>query len=125
VDDEGCIYIVDRYKDMYISGGENVYPAEVEQVLFQLEEIADAAVIGVPHEDWGETGMAFVVLKPGKTLSADAILDHCRKNLAKYKVPAHVANINELPRNAAGKVLKRVLREQYSKEQSNQQAAGS
>jgi fatty-acyl-CoA synthase len=121
VDDEGCIYIVDRYKDMYISGGENVYPAEVEQVLFQLAEVADAAVIGVPHERWGETGMAFVVLKPGQTLTEDAILDHCRRNLARYKVPAYVAYVAELPRNAAGKVLKRVLREQYH----NEQAAGS
>lgn len=116
VDEEGCIYIVDRYKDMYISGGENVYPAEVEQVIFQLPEVADVAVIGVPHERWGESGMAIVVLRSGTELSSDAILAHCRGHLAKYKVPQQIAYTSEIPRNAAGKVLKRVLREQYSPE---------
>lgn len=110
VDEEGCIYIVDRYKDMYISGGENVYPAEVENVLFALPEVADAAVIGVPDEKWGESGLAFIVLKADCTLEPDAILTHCRANLAKFKVPQAVRFIDALPRNAAGKVLKRELR---------------
>jgi len=114
IDDDGCIYIVDRYKDMYISGGENVYPAEVEQVIFHLEGIADVAVIGVPHERWGETGMAIVVCKPEVELAAETIIEHCKANLAKFKVPSHVAFVEELPRNAAGKVLKRTLREQYA-----------
>jgi fatty-acyl-CoA synthase len=113
VDEDGCIFIVDRYKDMYISGGENVYPAEVEQVIFQLPEIGDVGVIGIPDEKWGESGMAVVVLKPDTLLSLETIIEHCRKNLARYKVPQAVVFVDELPRNAAGKVLKRTLREQY------------
>ena len=113
MDEEGCIYIVDRYKDMYISGGENVYPAEVEQVIFQLEQVADVGVIGVPDERWGESGMAVVVLKANAQLMAEQIIAHCRQNLAKFKVPRRVAFTESLPRNAAGKVLKRILREQY------------
>ena len=111
VDEEGCIYIVDRYKDMYISGGENVYPAEIEGVLFALENVADAAVIGIPDERWGESGLAFVVVRAGCTLSDEQILAHCRANLAKFKVPQAVRFVESLPRNAAGKVLKRELRQ--------------
>jgi fatty-acyl-CoA synthase len=113
IDDEGCIYIVDRYKDMYISGGENVYPAEVEQVIYQLESVAEAAVIGIPDERWGECGMAVVVVKPGHTIKAEQIIDFCRANLAKFKVPKSVAFIDALPRNAAGKVLKRELKARF------------
>ena len=113
IDDEGCIYIVDRYKDMYISGGENVYPAEVEQVISQLEAVADVAVIGVPHERWGETGKALVVKERGTDINADAIIRHCETNLARFKVPQSVEFVDELPRNAAGKVLKRTLRKHY------------
>ena len=112
-DDEGFIYIVDRWKDMYISGGENVYPAEVENVLYQLEQVAEAAIIGVPDDRWGEAGKAVLVLKPGQALDADAVIAHCLANLAKFKVPASVEFIEALPRNATGKVLKRTLREQY------------
>ncbi|MCS7072755.1 MAG: AMP-binding protein, partial [Anaerolinea sp.] len=125
VDEEGCIYIVDRYKDMYISGGENVYPAEVEQVIYQLEAVAEAAVIGVPDEKWGETGMAIVVVKPGHTLTADAVIAHCARNLAKFKTPRHVAFIDALPRNAAGKVLKRELKERYRGRGSEIEGQGS
>lgn len=114
IDDEGCIYIVDRYKDMYISGGENVYPAEVEQVIFQLESIADVAVIGVSHERWGETGKAIIVPKTGQNISSEQVIQHCKNNLATFKVPQSVEFIEELPRNAAGKVLKRELRVIYS-----------
>lgn len=113
VDDEGCIYIVDRYKDMYISGGENVYPAEVEQVIYQIDTVAEAAVIGVPDEKWGECGLAIVVVKAGCTPDPQHIIDHCRKNLAKFKVPKTVVFIDTLPRNAAGKVLKRDLRARF------------
>jgi fatty-acyl-CoA synthase len=113
VDEEGCIYIVDRYKDMYISGGENVYPAEVEQVIYQIDSVAEAAVIGVPDEKWGECGMAIVVVKPGRTLEPDEIIAHCQRNLAKFKVPKRVAFTDALPRNAAGKVLKRELKATY------------
>lgn len=118
MDDEGCIYIVDRYKDMYISGGENVYPAEVEQVIFQLDAVADTAVIGVLHERWGETGKAIIVLKKGYELPPETIIAHCADNLAKFKVPQSVDFVDELPRNAAGKVLKRTLREQFVAEKS-------
>ncbi|GIW60598.1 MAG: acid--CoA ligase [Patescibacteria group bacterium] len=112
-DEEGCIYIVDRYKDMYISGGENVYPAEVEQVIFHVEGVADVAVIGVPDERWGESGLAVVVKAKNSQVTEETIIESCRKNLAKYKVPKRVVFVDELPRNAAGKVLKRVLREQF------------
>ncbi len=112
VDEEGCIYIVDRYKDMYISGGENVYPAEIEQVIFSIPEVADVAVIGIPDDRWGESGMAFVVLKPNCAVQPEHIIDCCRTNLAKFKVPKTIRFIDVLPRNAAGKVLKRELRDQ-------------
>ena len=115
-DDEGFVYIVDRSKDMYISGGENVYPAEVENVIYQLPQIAEAAVIGVPSDRWGETGKAVLVLKPGEALEADAVVGHCLKNLAKFKVPSSVEFIEALPRNATGKVLKRNLRDMYVEE---------
>lgn len=111
IDDDGCIYIVDRYKDMYISGGENVYPAEVEQVIFQLEHVADVGVIGVADERWGESGMAIVV-KNGD-IDPETIIEHCRANLARFKVPKDVVFVDELPRNASGKILKRVLRDQF------------
>lgn len=119
IDEEGCIYIVDRYKDMYISGGENVYPAEVEQVLFSIPGVADAGVIGVPDERWGESGMAIIVRKPGSSLSEAEIIEHCKRSLAKFKVPREVRFVDALPRNAAGKVLKRTLREQFSGERSH------
>ncbi len=115
VDDEGCIYVLDRYKDMYISGGENVYPAEVEQVIYQLDAVADVGVIGVSDERWGESGMAIVVLKADATLDQTIILAHCKQNLARFKVPKSVIFIEQLPRNAAGKVLKRELKEQFGK----------
>ena len=111
-DDEGFVYIVDRWKDMYISGGENVYPAEVENVIYQLPQIAEAAVIGVPDERWGETGKVFISLKEGQTIEEKEIIEHCLKNLAKFKVPQSVKFIELLPRNATGKVLKRELREE-------------
>ena len=110
-DEEGFVYIVDRWKDMYISGGENVYPAEVENVLYQLPQIAEAAIIGVPDERWGETGIAFISLKSGENLEEKEIIQHCIDNLAKFKVPKSVEFIDALPRNATGKVLKRNLRE--------------
>ncbi len=113
MDDDGCIYIVDRYKDMYISGGENVYPAEVEQVLHKIKGVADVAVIGVPDEKWGEVGMALLVMTDGYDLNDDKFSEFCQQNLANFKVPKHFRTIDELPRNAAGKILKRVLREQF------------
>jgi fatty-acyl-CoA synthase len=115
VDDEGYYYIVDRTKDMYISGGENVYPAEVESVLYQIPQLAEAAVIGVPDERWGEVGKAIVAVKPGQVLTEAQILDHCRENLARYKLPRFIEFVEALPRNATGKVHKPTLREQFGK----------
>ncbi len=109
-DDEGFYYIVDRWKDMFISGGENVYPAEVESALFELNGIADVAVIGMPDDKWGEVGQAVVVLASGASLSEADILAFCDGRLARYKIPKSVRFIDELPRNATGKVLKRELR---------------
>ena len=110
VDEEGFVTIVDRWKDMYISGGENVYPAEVENAIADMPEVAEAGVIGVAHEKWGEVGKAFVVLRPGRELTADAVLAQCRARLARFKQPVYVEFIAALPRNAAGKILKRELK---------------
>ena len=112
-DEEGFVYIVDRWKDMYISGGENVYPAEVENVLFQLPQVADAAIIGVPSERWGEVGMAIIVRKTDQVLEEGDVIRHCLARLAKFKVPQAVSFVDVLPRNATGKVLKRELRVQF------------
>jgi fatty-acyl-CoA synthase len=112
-DDEGFIYIVDRWKDMYISGGENVYPAEVENVIFQLPQVGDVAVIGVPSDRWGEVGKAIIVVKPGAMLTEADVVAHCLSRLAKFKVPQSVDFVEVLPRNAAGKVLKRELRTRF------------
>ena len=109
VDREGYFYIVDRIKDMFISGGENVYPAEIENVLYELPGILEAAVIGIPDEKWGEVGMAVVVCNPQLVLEESAILDHCSKHLAKYKVPKRVVFTGELPKTASGKIQKTLL----------------
>ena len=97
---------------MYISGGENVYPAEVEAVVHCLPGVRSCSVIGVPDERWGEVGRAFVELESGVVLDEDAVRRHCREHLAGYKVPATVQVVTELPRGASGKVLKHVLRDQ-------------
>ena len=111
VDEEGFIYIVDRAKDMVIRGGENVYSAEVEAAIFEHQAVADAAVIGVPHEVLGEEVGAVVVVKPGCQLSADELQAHLAARIAAFKVPTHIFFYDgELPRNPAGKVLKRELR---------------
>jgi len=109
-DEEGYLYIVDRKKDMIIRGGENIYPIEIEEVLYQLPEILEAAVVGLPHEVYGEVPKAFVVLKEGKLLDEESILAYCLSQLAKYKVPYEIEFLAQLPRNASGKVLKHTLR---------------
>jgi fatty-acyl-CoA synthase len=113
IDDEGFYYIVDRWKDMYISGGENVYPAEVENVLHQLTAIAEAAVIGIPSSQWGETGMAIIAVKPGHTISEAEIHAHCATNLARFKRPHAIKFVDALPRNATGKIHKPTLRKNF------------
>ena len=114
VDDEGFYYIVDRWKDMYISGGENVYPAEVENVLHQIAAIAEAAVIGVPDPQWGEVGMAIVAIKSGQALNEADIHVHCAANLARFKCPRLIRFVDALPRNATGKIHKPTLRKIFS-----------
>ncbi|MBO0332024.1 long-chain fatty acid--CoA ligase [Sneathiella sp. CAU 1612] len=112
VDEDGHYFVVDRWKDMYISGGENVYPAEIESILFKMPEIADLAIIGVPDARWDEVGCAVIVVAPGKQLTADDVILFCQDKLARYKIPKHVVFMDELPRNATGKVLKRVLKDE-------------
>ncbi|MDH6292057.1 class I adenylate-forming enzyme family protein [Rhodococcus opacus] len=113
LDSEGVLYISDRVKDMIISGGENIYPREIEEVLFTMEGIADVAVIGVPSKRWGESPIAFVVPRPGADLTEHDVLEHCRADLARFKCPAEVVFVDSLPRSAVGKVLKRDLRAPY------------
>jgi acyl-CoA synthetase (AMP-forming)/AMP-acid ligase II len=112
-DEAGYLYIHDRVKDMIVSGGENVYPAEVENALFSHPCVADAAVIGVPDERWGEAVKAVVVLKAGSEADAAALIAHCRERIAGYKTPKSVDFIAVLPRNPSGKVLRRELRKPY------------
>lgn len=112
-DADGCHAIVDRLKDMYISGGENVYPAEVERVLVTHPDIQEAVVVGVPDARWGETGAAWLVPRPGARPDPGAVLAFCRERLAAYKVPRHVTIADDLPRTAAGKVQKHVLRQDH------------
>ena len=114
MDEDGDLYIVDRKKDMFISGGENVYPAEVENAIFELSQVAETAVIGAKDERWGEVGRAIVALKPGEQLTEEEIIEFLKERLAKYKVPKNVVFVESLPRNAAGKVLKNILREKYA-----------
>jgi fatty-acyl-CoA synthase len=113
LDADGYLFIQDRVKDMIVSGGENVYPREIEEVLYQHSAVAEAAVIGVPDERWGESVKAIVVLKPGVEPDADSILQFCAGKLGGYKQPRSVDFIEALPRNLSGKVLKKDLREPY------------
>ena len=112
-DEEGFYYIVDRWKDMYISGGENVYPAEVEQVLYEHPAIAEVAIVGVPHPKWQETGRAIVVLREGEALTEEEVIAFCEGRVARYKIPRSVVFVDALPRNDLGKVMKTALRKRY------------
>ena len=111
VDDDGYLYIVDRLKDMILSGGENIASLEVERVLYEHPAVAEAAVVAQPHERWGEVPAAFVVLRDSAGTNADELLDFCRERLAAFKTPKTVTFLDALPRNPSGKVLKRELRE--------------
>ncbi len=110
LDADGYVYIHDRVKDMIVSGGENIYPAEVENVLMAHPAVADVAVIGVPHEKWGETPKAMVVKAAGAEVTEQELIDFCRERLARYKCPTSVDFIDAIPRNPSGKVLKKDLR---------------
>lgn len=110
VDEDGYYYIVDRWKDMFISGGENVYPAEVERVIVELEEVLEVAVVGIPHSRWGEVGRAFIVLRQdAPKIDGAVVINHCRSALARYKVPFEIIFEEELPHTPAGKVMKHAL----------------
>jgi acyl-CoA synthetase (AMP-forming)/AMP-acid ligase II len=113
VDEEGYIYIIDRQKDMILVGGENVYPREVEVRLLQHPGVRDAAVIGIPHDTWGEEVLALVVAEPGAELEPRALIRHCRAELARFKCPTRVEVVDSVPRNAAGKLQKGLLRAPY------------
>jgi len=110
VDEEGYFFIVDRLKDMYISGGENVYPAEIESILYQHKTVALCAVIGIDDEKWGQVGKAFIVLKEGENVSEKEMLEYLQSNLTKYKVPKSVEFRKQLPISGAGKILKKELK---------------
>jgi acyl-CoA synthetase (AMP-forming)/AMP-acid ligase II len=112
-DEDFYVYLVDRKKDMIISGGLNIYPTEIERVIHEHPAISQCAVIGVPDDRWGEAVKAFVVLLEGRQISETEIIEFCKKSLASYKKPRSVEFINELPRNPQGKILKKVLREKY------------
>jgi len=111
VDEDGYLFIVDRKKDMVLTGGFNIYPREIEEVLYQHPSVSEAAVVGLPDEEKGEISVAFLIPRGGPAVSEGEILRFCRERLAAYKVPKKVEFVNELPRNSAGKVLKRLLRE--------------
>jgi fatty-acyl-CoA synthase len=113
LDSEGFLYVCDRVKDMIISGGENIYPREIEDVIYQIPAVAEAAVIGIPDDRWGETVKAVVAIRPDQSLSEQSVISWCRQHLAGYKTPSSVDFVDELPRNATGKVLKATLREPY------------
>jgi fatty-acyl-CoA synthase len=112
-DDDGYLYIVDRLKDMIVSGGENIASSEVERVLYEHGSVVEAAVVGRPDDRWGEVPVAYVVANAAAPVTADELIEHCRAQLAKFKVPKDVVFIDALPRNPSGKVLKRDLRDQH------------
>jgi len=120
MDEEGYIYIIDREKDMYISGGENVYPAEIEKVLHTHPKIFDAGIVGVPDERWGEVGKAFIVLKAGEAMGNGEVFEFLKGKVAKYKIPKYVEVIEELPKTASGKIQKFILKERHKTERSSE-----
>lgn len=120
MDEDGYLFIVDRLKDMVISGGENVYPSEIEQVMHTHPAIEDVAVVGIPDEKWGEALLAFVIVKSGSATDAASLEEYLRARLAGFKVPRRYEFVDEFPRNATGKVLKRSLREPYWRDKNRQ-----
>jgi acyl-CoA synthetase (AMP-forming)/AMP-acid ligase II len=109
-DNDGYLFIVDRLKDMIVSGGENIASSEIERVLYEHDAVLEAAAVGRPDDRWGEVPVAFVVLRPGAEATADALIEHCRAQLARFKVPREITFVDALPRNPSGKILKRELR---------------
>ena len=113
-DDDGYLYIVDRLKDMIVSGGENIASSEIERVLYEHESVIEAAVVGRPDDRWGEVPVAYVVVSSAATTTSEELVEHCRRQLAGFKVPKDVLFVDALPRNPSGKVLKRELRDRSS-----------
>jgi fatty-acyl-CoA synthase len=113
-DDEGYLFVADRLKDMIISGGENIYSAEVEQAIAELEAVGSVAVIGVPDQKWGEVPRAIVTVREGFTIGDDEIRLHLENRIARYKIPKSVVIVDELPRTASGKIRKADLRRMFS-----------
>jgi acyl-CoA synthetase (AMP-forming)/AMP-acid ligase II len=124
IDEDGFVYVVDRLKDLIISGGENIASSEVERVVYEHDAVVEAAVVGSPDPRWNEVPVAYVVLREGAEVSADELDAHCRERLAKYKTPKGFRFIDELPRNPSGKVLKRELRDREAEGAGEQQPAG-
>jgi acyl-CoA synthetase (AMP-forming)/AMP-acid ligase II len=114
MDKDGFLYILDRKKDMIISGGENIYPAEIEDSLLSNPKVADVAVIGYPHETWGEVVKAIAVVNEGEELTAEDLIEWCQGKIGKVKIPKKVVFTDSIPRTPTGKILKRVLREQFN-----------
>jgi long-chain acyl-CoA synthetase len=113
-DADGFVYILDRLKDMIVTGGENVYSGEVEAVIYQHPAVRETAVFGIPDPQWGELVMACVVLKPDATVGVDELIAHCRRFLAGYKIPRRIElSPGELPKSGSGKILKKALRERF------------
>ena len=113
LDTEGYVNIVDRKKDMIISGGENIYSIEVENVLYMNSKILEAAVFGIPDEKWGEAVTAAVVLRSGETATETELIDFCKQHQASYKAPKSVVFLNALPKTGSGKITKKTLRDEY------------
>jgi long-chain acyl-CoA synthetase len=116
LDEDGYLFITDRAKDMIVSGGVNIYPAEIEAAIIRHPAVQDVAVIGIPDDEFGEQVKAFVELKPSQMADEAGILAHCRETLASYKRPRSIDIVSELPRNTMGKLLKRELREPFWKD---------
>jgi malonyl-CoA/methylmalonyl-CoA synthetase len=116
VDADGYVTIVGRSKDLIISGGYNVYPAEIEGTINEMPGVAESAVIGVPHPDFGEAGVAVIIARPGATVQPERVIADLKARLANFKIPKRCFVVNELPRNTMGKVQKNLLREQYKSE---------
>jgi malonyl-CoA/methylmalonyl-CoA synthetase len=116
VDERGYVTIVGRSKDLIISGGYNVYPAEIEGYINEMPGVAESALVGVPHPDFGEVGVAVVIAKPGVSLKPEAIVADLKSKLANFKIPKRCFVVPELPRNTMGKVQKNLLRDQYKAE---------
>ncbi|MCK5740001.1 AMP-binding protein, partial [bacterium] len=114
MDADGFLYIMDRKKDMIISDGENIYPAEIEDLLLRHLKIADVGVIGSPDGKWGEVVKAIVVLKDGENMTADELIGWCHDKIARFKIPKKIDFTNQIPRTPTGKILKRILREQFN-----------